>query len=295
MSNEQIVRKIQEGESVTANMEALWMQNCRFVARMAKRYRGYAEWDDLMQEGYLGLCSAEERYRPEEGNTFLTYAAYWIKRAMIHYIRSNGTVRIPVDLHSLITRYERVKDTFLSEYGREPDHREISRHLAITVESVPGLKKAAGMKQIGSLDSPVETAEGLVLADCIPGDENVEENVLEDTQGEQLRAVLWPLVDELPGQQAEVIRKKYQDGSRTDEIAKVLSMDAKEVNQLQRRAMRELRRPDRAAALKPFLYDAVESCAYHGGAKNFQRTWTSSTERTALRMLEEAPPLRDEK
>ena len=286
MSNEQIVSRIQDGEDTTANMERLWTQNQAFVAKMAWKYQAYAEFDDLMQEGYLGLCRAVDGYDPEAGSSFISYAAYWIKRAMLFYIRSNGTVRIPVNLHSQISQYERLKSSFLSGYGREPDHREISYYLGISRKSVPGLKKAARMRQIASLDSPVEGIEGLTLGDCIPGHEEVEDDALEAVQQEQLKAVLWPMVDELPGGQGKVLRGIYQEQRTMKNISEELGCCHQKVAQIQKEGLKELRKPGSREKLLPFIQDYIDTHAYHGSAESFRHTWTSSTELTAMGLIE---------
>jgi RNA polymerase primary sigma factor len=286
ITNEQLIALIQAGEDTAANMERLWTQNRAFVAKLALKYQAYAEFDDLMQEGYLGLCQAVDGYDPEAGSSFLHYAAYWIKRAMLFYIRSNGTVRIPVNLHSQISQYERFRSSFLSEYGREPDHREISYYLGISRKSVPGLKKAARMRQIGSLDSPVEGTEGLTLEDCIPGHEEVEEDALEAVQQEQLKAVLWPMVDELPGKCGEVLRGRYQDNKTLKELSEELDCSYQMVATLQNNGLREMRKPSRSRRLSPFVRDYIDIHGYRGSAASFQRTWTSSTEYTALGLAE---------
>lgn len=286
MSNEQIVSRIQDGEDTTANMERLWTQNQAFVAKMAWKYQAYAEFDDLMQEGYLGLCRAVDGYDPEAGSSFISYAAYWIKRAMLFYIRSNGTVRIPVNLHSQISQYERLRSSFLSEYGREPDHREISYYLGISRKSVSGLKKAARMRQIVSLDSPVKGIEGLTLEDCIPGHEKVEEDALEAVQQEQLKAVLWPMVDDLPGDQGKVLRSIYQEQRTLKNISGELGCCHQKVAQIQKEGLKELRKPGSRKKLLPFIQDYIDTHAYHGSAENFHHTWTSSTERTAAGLIE---------
>lgn len=286
MTNEQLAARIQSGEDAAANMERLWTQNRNFIAKLAIKYQAYAEFDDLMQEGYLGLCQAVDGYGPEAGSSFIHYAAYWIRRAMLFYIRSNGVVRIPVNLHSLISQYESLKSSFLSEYGREPDNQEISYSLGISKKSVPGLKKAARMRQIGSLDSPVEGAEGLTVKDSIPGQENVEEEALEAAQQEHLRAVLWPLVDDLPGKCGEVLRGRFQDGKTLKEVSEEIGCSYQMVATMQNNGLRELRKPSRSRQLSPFVRDYIDLHGYRGSVASFQRTWTSSTEYTAIGLAE---------
>ena len=82
MTNEQLVIRVKAGEDTAGNMLKLWQQNKGFIAKMAKKYQGYAEMDDMMQEGYIALCEAVRQYDPEQGVTFLHYAAFWIRQAM---------------------------------------------------------------------------------------------------------------------------------------------------------------------------------------------------------------------
>lgn len=76
MTNEQLVVRIQAGEETAANMLQLWQQNKGFVASIAKKYRGYAEMEDLMQEGYIGLNDAVAHYKEGKGALFTSYAAF---------------------------------------------------------------------------------------------------------------------------------------------------------------------------------------------------------------------------
>ena len=100
IDNEQFVRRIKAGEDVADNMLRLWQQNEGFIAMLAMRHRGYAEQEDLRQEGYIGLCEAVRQYDPSKGVPFINYAAFWIRHAMRRYISNCcGTIRLPI--HSL--------------------------------------------------------------------------------------------------------------------------------------------------------------------------------------------------
>ena len=79
MTNEQLARRIRAGENEAENMKTLWIQCKAFVAKMARKYSGYAEMDDLMQEGFLGLCDAVEHATRKRGRVS-SYAGFWIKQ-----------------------------------------------------------------------------------------------------------------------------------------------------------------------------------------------------------------------
>ena len=92
MTNEQLVARIQVGEDTAANMLQLWEQNQRFIGMIAVKYSGYAEMDDLKQEGYLALCEAVRHYNPDQGVPFFNYSAFYIRQGMHDILRTPGTV-----------------------------------------------------------------------------------------------------------------------------------------------------------------------------------------------------------
>lgn len=286
MSNEQLVIQIRAGIDVADNMLQLWEQNRRFIFKMANRYRGQAEEDDLVQEGYLGLSRAVDGYDPDQGVDFLTYAAYWIRHRMARFIHNNGTVRISVSEQSRLYQYRRLCNTFMMEAGREPTDREIGHHLGLGYKAVCRLKEAAQMTAIWSLDIPVDEDADTPLSDTIAAPGDVEGDVLDKVQAEQLKAVIWPLVDTLPGKQPEALRMRYQEGKTLEEVAHSMGCTRQNVYGLCREGLRALRRPGKARQLRPFLADYMDTHAYRGSAAAFSRTWTSSTEYTALGLVE---------
>lgn len=286
MSNEQLVIQIKAGIDVADNMLQLWEQNRRFIFKMANRYRGQAEEDDLVQEGYLGLSKAVDGYDPDQGVDFLPYAAHWIRQRMMRFIHNNGTVRISVHEQEDLYRYRRLCNTFMMEAGREPTDREIGHHLGLGYEAVRRLKEAARMVTIGSLDTPVDEAGDVALADMIAAPGDVEGDALDKIQAEQLKAVIWPLVDTLPGKQPQALRARYQDGKTLADIAADLGCSYQRAAHSCREGLRALRRPGKAKHLRPFLADYIDTHAYRGSAAAFGRTRTSSTEYTAIGLAE---------
>ena len=87
MTNEELAIRIKAGIDTADNMLQLWQQTRRFIRRIASRYVGAAELEDLEQEGYLALYDAVDGYRPDLGCKFLTYAEYWIKQRLLQYAR----------------------------------------------------------------------------------------------------------------------------------------------------------------------------------------------------------------
>lgn len=141
------------------------------------------------------------------------------------------------------------------------------------------------MAQIGSLDVPVGEEGDCSMYDLLPSAMDEEEQTIEKIQHEQLCAVLWPLVDALPGQQLQVIRARYQEKRTLADIAREKGVTLDAIRQQETKGLRELRKPSKSKLLRPFLPDddRIYSRALQGnGVGRFNLTWTSSTERVAL-------------
>ena len=286
MTNEQLAIRIKAGIDVANNMLQLWQQNRGFIHKIVNQYKAYAEEDDLEQEGYLGLCAAVYHYNPDEGVTFIHYASFWIKQYIARYIRGNGTVRLPEFMQGRIREYNKMVQKWQQNYHRKPTDEEICHFLDLSWEMLENLRKAAQMVQIGSLDVPVGEEGDCSMYDLLPSAMDEEEQTIEKIQHEQLCAVLWPLVDSLPGQQPQVIRARYQDNMTFREIAEDQGVSVEMARQRERQGLRELRKPSKSKLLRPFLPDdnRIYSMGLQGnGVGSFNRTWTSSTERVALR------------
>lgn len=290
MTNEQLAIRIKAGIDVADNMLQLWKQNRGFIYKIANRYTAFADVEDLEQEGYLGLNTAVEHYNSDEGVTFLHYASFWIKQYMSRYIKSNGTIRLPEFMQGRIREYNKMVQKWQQNYHRKPTDGEICHFLDLSWEMLENLKKAVQMAKIGSLDVPIGEDEDCSLYELIPGsmdeEEQVESMVLEKVQKEELCAVVWPLVDSLTDDQAKTIRARYQDNMTFREIAEDQGVSVEMARQRERQGLRELRKPSKSKLLRPFLPDdnRIYSMGLQGnGVGSFNRTWTSSTERIALK------------
>lgn len=288
MTNEQLVALIKAGEDVAGNMLQLWQQNRGFISKLARKYRGYEEVEDLEQQGYIGLCDAVDGYRQEEG-AFLTYAAFWIRQSMRRYIGNCGSmVRIPEGKAGQVREYRKLRRLFEASQGRAPTEWEAARLMGINRERVRELEKDAAMLQIGSLDSPVQTAEGNTLVgDLVADDRDMHGDTLDKLQQEQLRGVLWPMVDALLPEVSSVIHLRFGEEKTLEEVGEAVGKPREWVRRCEAKGLRELGAPHRRAVLAPFLYDFIDTHARSGSsAETFRRTWTSSTERTALQLYE---------
>lgn len=294
MSNEQLVILIKDGEDVARNMEQLYSQVKGFIHSIAWSYRGAGELEDLEQEGYLALYPAIDGYDPERGVKFLTYAERWIRQRIRRYIQNNGScLRLPVHCVEDMRQYERFVSCFATACGREPSDVEIRYYLRLTAEEIEEIRENLRKSRLGSLDSPVTGLDGgedATVGDLVASDEDTEGNALDRLQQEELRRELWDCVDSLPGRQPEVLRMRYQKNMSLSMIGREYGTTPEAVRQLHAKALRELRRPRNSRRLRPFLEETgqIYSAALAGnGVSRFNQTWTSSTERVALELMEE--------
>lgn len=288
MTNEQLVIQLKAGIHTAEYMRQLWEQNRGMIGKIACKYKGYEDLEDLKQQGFLGLYDAVEGYNPDQGTSFITYATFWIQQSIQRYIDDCcGVVRIPVHAKEKISQYKKVANQFQKWYGREATDKEMSLLLQISLKQLEQLKKDIQMGQIQSLDSFVLLEDdGITIADLVSAADDVEETVIDRVQKEQLKEVLWEIVDDLGEDQANVIRARYQEKRTLKDIAEKNKCAIEWVRQTEKKAMKRLRIPSRANKLKPFYDGVIFDQALKGnGVARFNTTWTSSTERIALEML----------
>lgn len=288
MTNEQLVIQLKAGIHTAEYMRQLWEQNRGMIGKIACKYKGYEDLEDLKQQGFLGLYDAVEGYNPDQGTSFITYAKFWIQQSIQRYIDDCcGVVRIPVHAKEKISQYKKVANQFQKWYGREATDKEMSLLLHISLKQLEQLKKDIQMGQIQSLDSFVlQEDDGITIADLVSAADDVEETVLDRIQKEELKEVLWEIVDDLGEDQASVIRARYQERRTLKGIAENKNCAIEWVRQIEKKAMKRLRIPSRVNKLKPFYDGVIFDQALKGnGVARFNTTWTSSTERVALEML----------
>lgn len=285
MTNEQLVTLIKNKIDVSDNMLQLWQQNTGIIGKIANTYKGYEDIEDLKQQGYIGLCNAVQGYRPDENIPFINYAVPWIRQSMKRYIENSGSViRIPSHSWSKHTKYKKTLQYFAMQIGREPTDLEICQYMQISYKELEDMKNIDKMSSIGSLDSCIGDDGDTTIVDLLPDDIDVESIVMDEIEKEELKEMLWSIVDTLPGKQPQVIRSIYQEGNTLKDTGKQIGVLPECVRTIKQSALRELRKSSRKRILIDYFTEEEESMAYrHNGVNEFNRTWTSSTELVVLR------------
>ena len=284
MTNEELVAEIRAGRNVKENKSLLWQQNRGYVAKKAHRYRFYAEFDDLMQEGYIALCDdAVEKYNPDAGVLFITFASYCLDTAMSRYISTQNVIRLPVIEDARIRKYNKAVNGIRLSTGREPTRDEIKTILGVDDKELNKIEKNICMRSVASLDKvQIEGEEDCTLNEVLPDDNDDLEQVEESIYIKALKDTIWKAVDDLPDEQSAVIHERYEHDKDLKEID---GMTWGRAAFLEQTALRFLRSGKTGRTLRPF-YDIYNGAVKGNGVGTFRRTSTSSTERIAIALAE---------
>lgn len=141
MTNEDIVKAIQNGFDVTENMQWLYQKNLPLIKIMIRPFTLYENEEDLLQEAYFGLWEAVQRYETSENVLFMTYAGFWIRQAVRRYIENCGSViRIPGVKQQKIIRYNKAIQELSQKLGWTPANNEIADYMKINEKELEELE-----------------------------------------------------------------------------------------------------------------------------------------------------------
>lgn len=240
----ELAEKVQgRGRGSSEARHRMIRSNLRLVISIAKRYTNIGlSFSDLVEEGNIGLMRAVEKFNPKRGYRFSTYASWWIKQAIMRSLSNQGkTIRIPVYVYDLISKWRKVRDGLTQKFNRMPTRNEIAKIMKVPVEKIQEIENIA--TRPGSLNAPVSLDSTAELIDLIEDD---SAHSPEKEMGHLLRDErIDKILNHLDERERKILVLRFglhgEDPHTLEEVAKEFNITRERIRQIEVTALAKIR------------------------------------------------------
>lgn len=276
MTNEELVLNIQSGDvDRKEGLSQLYLKNIGMIHKLVKPFKTeMVEYDDLLQEGFIGMMTAVDKFDASKGTMFITYAGYYIQQTVRRYIRNSDVINLSYWLHELDYKYKHFTTEYVNEHGKEPDDETICEELKISELQLSRYRKAIATTTIISLDSTLQStdSESMKVSETIPDPRRFDEELIEDITEKENSRTLWECVDSLPRNEPEIVRKRILNDMNYREIGESLGVTKQRTEQILKKAYKHLQEDERVLMIARTEGLLSGSLAYKGSLKRFRNT-----------------------